>query len=63
MAGFPRYKDLPRGLLTKLARTGLRCIMYGTPMPDTFIRLDTLEYNTIRVPTQFVNNLGSEYGR
>ncbi|OKL55594.1 hypothetical protein UA08_09130 [Talaromyces atroroseus] len=29
--------------------------MYGTPMPDTFILLDTLEYNTIRVPTQFVN--------
>jgi hypothetical protein len=28
--------------------------MYGTPMPDTFILLDTLEYNTIRVPTQFV---------
>jgi hypothetical protein len=55
MAGCPRYKDLPRGLLTKLARTGLRCIMYGTPMPDTFILLDTLEYNTIRVPTQFVN--------
>jgi hypothetical protein len=23
IAGFPRYKDLPRGLLTKLARTGL----------------------------------------
>jgi hypothetical protein len=30
--------------------------MYGTPMPVTFILLDTLEYNTIRVPTQFVNN-------
>lgn len=29
--------------------------MYGTPMPDTFILLDTLEYNTIRVPTQFVS--------
>jgi hypothetical protein len=29
--------------------------MYGTPMLDTFIRLDTLEYNTIRVPTQFLN--------
>ena len=29
--------------------------MYGTPMPVTFILLDTLEYNTIRVPTRFHN--------
>jgi hypothetical protein len=30
--------------------------MYGTPMPVTFILLDTLEYNTIRVPTQFLSS-------
>jgi hypothetical protein len=38
-------------------RTILRCVVYGTRMPDTFILLDTLECNTIRVPTQFLTSL------
>jgi hypothetical protein len=35
--------------------------MYGTSMPVIFIPLDTLEYNTLRVPTQFLTNLNSRF--
>jgi hypothetical protein len=37
----PRYKDLPRIPLAKLACTILHYIMYGKPMPITFFWLDT----------------------
>lgn len=54
-AGMPNFRDMPFGVITRIALTPARTSLYGTRIGNTYIDAVAVEYETVRWHHEFVS--------